>query len=68
MEVKFSEAIYDAAYRILAHSCITDEKDQRTFQILCQVCDKYGISVRTYMAMIGEINKLMEEGNNARNQ
>ena len=68
VEIKFSDAIVDAAYRIVAQSCITNEADRQMFSIICTICDNHGISVRKYMDMIGEINKLMEENNNAHNQ
>lgn len=63
--LNFSEEFLDFAYKALGSSVCQTDDEIDSFSILCRVCDKYGISIRKFMAALNELNKLMEDNNHA---
>lgn len=58
---ELTDAFVDLAYRIVVqHSCETPE-ERATFDIVCEICDKYDIPVRKYIDAVQELAKRLNE-------
>lgn len=58
---EFSDMLVESAFRIVMQSNCKTEKEKEMFLIICEACDKHNISVRAYMAALGEISQALKE-------
>lgn len=59
----FSEAFLDVAFKaLILNDCETDE-EKETFNILCEICARYHISIRDYIQASQEFEKRIKELN-----
>ena len=62
-DYNFSESFLELAYRtVMLDNCKT-EAEKRHFEVLCKVCDNFGISVKKYIEMLSAISELLKEFN-----
>ena len=60
----FSEAFLDAAFKALMwNECKTDE-EKAFFNVLCEVCTRYHISVKDFMQASTELEQRIKELHN----
>lgn len=61
-DIKISaDAMVEGAFRIVIGSACKTEKDKAVFETICQSCDKNGISVQKYLAVVSEVAQKMNE-------
>jgi hypothetical protein len=54
--MEFGENFIDFCYRVIGASAATTEREKQTFIILCEVCDKYNISIKKCSDLLRELN------------
>lgn len=61
MKYEFAESFLDLAFDALTQSSLETEEQERTYEILREVCAKHGLSLRKYIAATVEISQKMTE-------
>ena len=57
----FSDAFMDVAFKALMFGECETEEERKLFKIICDVCNKYDIRVRSYIEASSEIEQRMRE-------
>lgn len=60
-ELNFSDSFLDLAYMALFSNACKNKKETEAFNIIREVCEEHGVSMRIYMEMIAEINSKLAE-------
>ncbi len=67
MQLDFTEAFYEAAYRLVGYNMCETEHDKKLFAVVCEVASKYGLTVQKLLELLNELNKRTEEVKDANN-
>lgn len=59
----FSETFLEIAYEAVIMSSLKTKIEHRRFELICEVCNKYKISVKSFLELINELSKRLEELN-----
>lgn len=63
----FSEAFLNLAFKaLMLNECETDD-EKRLFEIVCDVCDKHNIPVKSFMEANSEIEARIKEDSDSEN-
>lgn len=60
-EIKISDELLDVSYKILMYSMCNTENERGLYRLICDVCERYDLSVRKYMMAFDEMTKRLQE-------
>lgn len=68
-QANFTDDLFDLAFKALAFNNAKTEVEKQSLQLICDICERHGVSVRKYMAILCEVDielkKLKQEDDNA---
>lgn len=60
-KMKFSDDFLNTAYKMVASSMCESDLESQMFGLVCEICDKYGVSTMKFMLCLNELNRRLAE-------